>query len=71
MRRGVLALGLILSLSLSSYCVYFRLKQVGAACRLHFWSSQLMRERRVCVECQRDAVGSRGRCEGDGLEGAR
>ncbi|XP_067396021.1 somatomedin-B and thrombospondin type-1 domain-containing protein-like isoform X3 [Emydura macquarii macquarii] len=54
-----------------SYCVYFRLKQVGAACRLHFWSSQLMRERRVCVECQREAVGSRGRCEGDGLEGAR
>uniref|UniRef100_A0A8C8S7B2 Spondin-like TSP1 domain-containing protein n=1 Tax=Pelusios castaneus TaxID=367368 RepID=A0A8C8S7B2_9SAUR len=54
-----------------SYCVYFRLTQVGAACGLHFWSSQLMRERRVCVECQSDAVGGRGRCEGDGLEGAR
>ncbi|XP_019354715.1 somatomedin-B and thrombospondin type-1 domain-containing protein isoform X4 [Alligator mississippiensis] len=54
-----------------SYCVYFRLKQVGAACRLHFWSSHLLRERRVCVECQGDAVGSRSRCEGDGLQGAR
>ncbi|XP_039361044.1 somatomedin-B and thrombospondin type-1 domain-containing protein-like isoform X4 [Mauremys reevesii] len=54
-----------------SYCVYFRLKQVGAACRLHLWSSQLMRERRVCVECRPDAVGSGARCKGDGLEGAR
>ncbi|XP_043354199.1 LOW QUALITY PROTEIN: somatomedin-B and thrombospondin type-1 domain-containing protein-like [Dermochelys coriacea] len=54
-----------------SYCVYFRLKQVGAACRLHLWSSQLMRERRVCVECRPDAMGSGARCQGDGLEGAR
>ncbi|CAM5100790.1 unnamed protein product [Natator depressus] len=69
--RGVLASWLILSLSLSSYCVYFRLKQVGAACHLHWWSSQLMRERRVCVECRPDAVGSGARCQGDGLEGAR
>ncbi|XP_034647104.1 somatomedin-B and thrombospondin type-1 domain-containing protein-like isoform X1 [Trachemys scripta elegans] len=54
-----------------SYCVYFRLKQVGAACRLPLWSSQLMRERRVCVECRPEAVASGARCEGDGLEGAR
>nr|XP_014434841.1 somatomedin-B and thrombospondin type-1 domain-containing protein-like isoform X2 [Pelodiscus sinensis] len=54
-----------------SYCVYFRLKQVGAACRLHLWSSQLQKERQVCVECRRDAVGSTERCEGDGLEHPR
>lgn len=54
-----------------SYCVYFRLKQVGAACRLHLWSSQLQKERQVCVECRRDAVGSTERCEGDGLEQTR
>ncbi|XP_060105390.1 somatomedin-B and thrombospondin type-1 domain-containing protein-like isoform X2 [Heteronotia binoei] len=54
-----------------SYCIYFRLKQVGAACNLHFWSSQLVRERRVCVECQGDAVGSKKRCQGDGLQGIR
>ncbi|XP_077164804.1 somatomedin-B and thrombospondin type-1 domain-containing protein-like isoform X1 [Paroedura picta] len=54
-----------------SYCIYFRLKQVGAACNVHFWSSQLVRERRICVECQGDAVGSKKRCQGDGLQGAR
>ncbi|XP_048370324.1 somatomedin-B and thrombospondin type-1 domain-containing protein-like isoform X2 [Sphaerodactylus townsendi] len=56
---------------LPSYCIYFRLKQVGAACHLSFWSSQLARERHVCVECQGDAVGSKKRCQGDGLQGAR
>ncbi|XP_069071304.1 somatomedin-B and thrombospondin type-1 domain-containing protein-like isoform X3 [Pleurodeles waltl] len=53
------------------YCVYFRLKQVGPACRLQSWTSQLVRERRICMECQVHAMGRRGRCEGDGLESAR
>ncbi|XP_053136410.1 somatomedin-B and thrombospondin type-1 domain-containing protein-like [Hemicordylus capensis] len=56
---------------LPSYCIYFRLKQVSAACRLHFWSSQLARERRVCVECQGEVVGSKKRCQGDGLQRTR
>ncbi|XP_066466129.1 somatomedin-B and thrombospondin type-1 domain-containing protein-like [Tiliqua scincoides] len=56
---------------LPSYCVYFRLKHVSLACCLHFWSSQLVRDRQVCVECQGDAVGSKKRCQGDGLQGAR
>ncbi|KAJ6656528.1 hypothetical protein lerEdw1_003653 [Lerista edwardsae] len=56
---------------LPSYCVHFRLKQVSLACCLHLWSSQLVRDRRVCVECQGDAVGSKQRCQGDGLQGTR
>ncbi|XP_042297923.1 somatomedin-B and thrombospondin type-1 domain-containing protein-like isoform X2 [Sceloporus undulatus] len=54
-----------------SYCIYFRLKQASPACHLHFWSSQLVKERRVCVECQGAAVGSKKRCQGDGLQGSR
>ncbi|XP_064377895.1 somatomedin-B and thrombospondin type-1 domain-containing protein-like [Dromaius novaehollandiae] len=53
-----------------SYCGFFRLKQVGAACRRGAWSSRLRREQRVCVEC-RGAAGSSPRCGGDGLPGAR
>ncbi|XP_028566444.2 somatomedin-B and thrombospondin type-1 domain-containing protein-like isoform X1 [Podarcis muralis] len=56
---------------LPSYCIYVRLTQVSPACRLHFWSRPLARERRVCVECQGNAVGSKKRCQGDGLQGAR
>ncbi|MBN3311659.1 SBSPO protein, partial [Atractosteus spatula] len=54
-----------------SYCVYLRVKQASLPCRLGFWATQLVRERAVCVECQGDAMGSRGRCDGEGLEGTR
>nr|XP_015221425.1 PREDICTED: somatomedin-B and thrombospondin type-1 domain-containing protein-like isoform X1 [Lepisosteus oculatus] len=54
-----------------SYCVYLRVKQASQPCRLGFWSTQLVRERAVCVECQGDAMGSRGRCDGEGLQGTR
>uniref|UniRef100_A0A8C5PGB2 Spondin-like TSP1 domain-containing protein n=1 Tax=Leptobrachium leishanense TaxID=445787 RepID=A0A8C5PGB2_9ANUR len=54
-----------------SYCVYFRMKHVGPGCRLQGWSRLLVQELLVCVECQVDAVGSVGRCLGDGLAGTR
>ncbi|XP_066545370.1 somatomedin-B and thrombospondin type-1 domain-containing protein isoform X2 [Amia ocellicauda] len=54
-----------------SYCVYLRVKQSSLACRLGLWSTQLVKERSVCAECQGDAMGSRGRCGGDGLEAKR
>ncbi|XP_068767605.1 somatomedin-B and thrombospondin type-1 domain-containing protein-like, partial [Struthio camelus] len=53
-----------------SYCGYFRLTQVAAACGRRAWSSRLRPGRRVCVECRRAAAG-RPRCGGDGLPGAR
>ncbi|KAI4896375.1 hypothetical protein NFI96_033053, partial [Prochilodus magdalenae] len=51
-----------------SYCVYMRVKQVSAACRLKLWSTPLVRERSVCVECQGDAMAADSRCRGDGLQ---
>ncbi|XP_053313347.1 somatomedin-B and thrombospondin type-1 domain-containing protein-like [Spea bombifrons] len=54
-----------------SYCVYFRIKHVGPACRLQGWSRHLLQEQRVCVECQAEAAVSNGRCLGDGLAGIR
>ncbi|KAM4809909.1 somatomedin-B and thrombospondin type-1 domain-containing protein-like [Rhinophrynus dorsalis] len=55
-----------------SYCVYFRLMHVGQACRLQRWSRQLVREQLVCVECQTEAAAdSSGRCQGEGVTGAR
>ncbi|KAK1156586.1 somatomedin-B and thrombospondin type-1 domain-containing protein-like isoform X1 [Acipenser oxyrinchus oxyrinchus] len=54
-----------------SYCVHFRVKQASTACRLGLWSSPLLRERSVCIECQGEAMGNRSRCEGDGLEATR
>ncbi|OCU01895.1 somatomedin-B and thrombospondin type-1 domain-containing protein [Xenopus laevis] len=54
-----------------SYCVYFRLKHVGPGCQLQGWSRQLIREQLICVECQMEAAGSNGRCQGDGLAGVR
>ncbi|XP_048467708.1 somatomedin-B and thrombospondin type-1 domain-containing protein [Rhincodon typus] len=53
------------------YCAYFRMKQVSPSCRLGLRTSQLFREKYVCVECQGEAMGIRDRCEGDGLEGTR
>ncbi|XP_051923241.1 somatomedin-B and thrombospondin type-1 domain-containing protein isoform X3 [Hippocampus zosterae] len=55
----------------ASYCVYMRLKQASAACKLKLWSAQLVRERLVCAECQSDAMSKSDRCGGDGLEGTR
>ncbi|XP_018424168.1 PREDICTED: somatomedin-B and thrombospondin type-1 domain-containing protein-like [Nanorana parkeri] len=54
-----------------SYCVYFRLKHVGPGCRLQSWSRQLEQEQMVCVECQAEATTASGRCQGDGVAGAR
>ncbi|XP_026877969.2 somatomedin-B and thrombospondin type-1 domain-containing protein isoform X1 [Electrophorus electricus] len=54
-----------------SYCVYMRVKQGSAACRLKMWSTQLTRERSVCVECQGDAMATDNRCHGDGLQTIR
>ncbi|KAM9329693.1 somatomedin-B and thrombospondin type-1 domain-containing protein-like [Gastrophryne carolinensis] len=54
-----------------SYCAYFRVKHVGPACRLQTWSRQLIREQRVCVECQTEAKTTNGRCQGDGVVGLR
>ncbi|XP_067862201.1 somatomedin-B and thrombospondin type-1 domain-containing protein isoform X2 [Heptranchias perlo] len=54
-----------------SYCAYFRMKEVSASCRLGLWTSHLFREKYVCTECQGEAMGSRDRCEGDGMEGTR
>ncbi|KAG5840195.1 hypothetical protein ANANG_G00186270 [Anguilla anguilla] len=51
-----------------SYCVQLRVKQASAPCRLQVWSAQLVRERSVCAECQSDAMDSKQRCGGDGLE---
>ncbi|XP_057686750.1 somatomedin-B and thrombospondin type-1 domain-containing protein isoform X2 [Corythoichthys intestinalis] len=55
----------------ASYCVYLRVKQISAACKLKLWSAQLVRERLVCAECQSDAMSKSDRCGGDGLEGTR
>eukprot|EP00062_Callorhinchus_milii_P016306 gi/632967476/ref/XP_007900000.1/ PREDICTED: LOW QUALITY PROTEIN: somatomedin-B and thrombospondin type-1 domain-containing protein-like [Callorhinchus milii] len=55
----------------SSYCAYFRVKQVSGACRQGAWTSRVLRDKSVCVECQGEAMGSRDRCEGDGLQGTR
>ncbi|XP_037115067.1 somatomedin-B and thrombospondin type-1 domain-containing protein isoform X2 [Syngnathus acus] len=55
----------------ASYCVYLRVKQASAACKLKLWSAQLVRERLVCAECQSDAMSKSERCGGDGLEGTR
>ncbi|XP_005990222.1 somatomedin-B and thrombospondin type-1 domain-containing protein [Latimeria chalumnae] len=54
----------------ASHCVYFRVKQAGSACRLGLWSSQLVWDQLVCVECQGDAM-SNNRCNGEGIEGVR
>ncbi|XP_043964171.1 somatomedin-B and thrombospondin type-1 domain-containing protein isoform X2 [Gambusia affinis] len=54
-----------------SYCVYLRVKQASAACKLKLWSAQLVRERLVCAECQSDAMSNSDRCAGDGKEGIR
>lgn len=54
-----------------SYCVNFRLKHMGGACHLQLWTSHLVRERLVCVECQVTAMGSGDRCVGDGLHNIR
>ncbi|XP_066500711.1 somatomedin-B and thrombospondin type-1 domain-containing protein [Hoplias malabaricus] len=54
-----------------SYCVYMRVKQVSSACRLKLWSTQLIQERSVCVECQSDAMATDSRCQGDGLQSIR
>lgn len=58
-------------LALCSYCVYLRVKQASAACKLKLWSAHLVRERLVCAECQSDAMSKSDRCGGDGLEGTR
>ncbi|XP_010782510.1 somatomedin-B and thrombospondin type-1 domain-containing protein isoform X1 [Notothenia coriiceps] len=55
----------------ASYCVYLRVKQASAACKLKLWSAQLVRERLVCAECQSDAMSKSNRCGGDGLESTR
>ncbi|XP_064209356.1 somatomedin-B and thrombospondin type-1 domain-containing protein isoform X1 [Anguilla rostrata] len=54
-----------------SYCVQLRVKQASAPCRLQVWTAQLVRERSVCAECQSDAMDSKQRCGGDGLEATR
>lgn len=54
-----------------SYCVYLRVKQASAACKLKLWSAHLVRERLVCVECQSDAMSKSDRCGGDGLQSSR
>ncbi|XP_028853086.1 somatomedin-B and thrombospondin type-1 domain-containing protein isoform X2 [Denticeps clupeoides] len=54
-----------------SYCVYVRLKQVSAVCKQRLWSTQLVRERSLCIECQSDAMTRGDRCAGDGLESIR
>ena len=54
-----------------SYCVYLRVKQASAACKLKLWSAQLVKERLVCAECQSDAMSKSDRCGGDGLESIR
>ncbi|MED6285131.1 hypothetical protein CHARACLAT_026182, partial [Characodon lateralis] len=53
------------------YCVYLRVKQASAACKVKLWSAQLVRERLVCAECQGDAMTKSDRCAGDGLEDVR
>ncbi|KAA8592661.1 hypothetical protein FQN60_018116, partial [Etheostoma spectabile] len=55
----------------ASYCVYLRVKQASAACKLKLWSAQLVKERLVCAECQSDAMSKSDRCGGDGLESIR
>ncbi|XP_035020803.1 somatomedin-B and thrombospondin type-1 domain-containing protein isoform X3 [Hippoglossus stenolepis] len=55
----------------ASYCVYLRVKQASAACKLKLWSAQLVRERLVCAECQSDAMSKSDRCGGDGRESTR
>uniref|UniRef100_A0A3B3DPD3 Somatomedin-B and thrombospondin type-1 domain-containing protein-like n=1 Tax=Oryzias melastigma TaxID=30732 RepID=A0A3B3DPD3_ORYME len=55
----------------ASYCVYLRVKQAASACKLKQWSAQLVRERRICAECQSDAMSKSDRCEGDGLQNIR
>lgn len=54
-----------------SYCVYLRVKQASAACKLKLWSAHLVRERLVCAECQSDAMSKLDRCGGDGLQSTR
>lgn len=60
-----------LSACACSYCVYLRVKQASAACKLKLWSAQLVRERLVCAECQSDAMSKTDRCGGEGLERIR
>ncbi|XP_032898963.1 somatomedin-B and thrombospondin type-1 domain-containing protein-like [Amblyraja radiata] len=55
----------------SSYCAYFRMKEVSASCHRGVWTNHLFREKNVCVECQGEAMGTRDRCEGDGRQGTR
>ncbi|XP_069788723.1 somatomedin-B and thrombospondin type-1 domain-containing protein [Narcine bancroftii] len=54
-----------------SYCAYFRMKAVSSSCHLGLWTSYLLKEKYLCVECQGEAMGTRDRCEGDGQEGTR
>lgn len=55
----------------NSYCVYLRVKQASAACKLKLWSAHLVRERLVCAECQSDAMSKKDRCGGEGLDSTR
>lgn len=55
----------------ASYCVYLRVKQASAACKLKLWSAHLVRERLVCAECQSDAMSKKDRCGGEGLDSTR
>lgn len=59
------------SIPFNSYCVYLRVKQASAACKLKLWSAHLVREQLVCAECQSDAMSKSDRCRGDGLENTR
>lgn len=54
-----------------SYCVYLRVKQASAACKLRLWSAHLVRERLICAECQSDAMSKSDRCGGDGMQSSR
>lgn len=60
-----------LSFACFSYCVYLRVKQASAACKLRLWSAHLVRERLICAECQSDAMSKSDRCGGDGMQSSR
>ncbi|XP_072163505.1 somatomedin-B and thrombospondin type-1 domain-containing protein-like [Diadema setosum] len=54
----------------NSYCVYFKLRRVNKHCYTDSnfqWTDSLTKSKTVCVECNRPAYGTDGKCHGEGV----
>ncbi|XP_030848395.1 somatomedin-B and thrombospondin type-1 domain-containing protein [Strongylocentrotus purpuratus] len=56
-------------MTFKSYCVYFKLRHVNKRCYSDdaSWTASLTKPKIACVECNRPAYGTDGRCHGEGV----